>query len=409
MFGYDTNGVLVNADLIAYKPKLIKETGGECVNCHMPQTAYMQRHWRHDHGFTSPDPLLTKQSGVPNACNRCHQDKDADWALKYCDEWYGAKMDRPTRQRAQVIARAQQGDPSSREGLLALLQREESPYWQAVALGFLRPWGTQPEVSAAMLQRLEHTNDLVRAAAAHALEGALSVSRPGVAPALQARLADPARNVRLAAAWSLRAALDPASPAGRELQHFLDTNAEQPTGQMQKGVYSFSRNDLESALRHFQKAVAWDPYSAPFRQELAIVFSALNRPQEAVATLQEACRLAPRDAESHYQLGLACNETGDLKGAAEQLAIAVQLEPRHAAAWYNLALAQNSLGQTDAAIESLFRAETAGPDDARIPYARATILAQLGRAREATAALRRALEINPSFQDARELLQRLQN
>ena len=59
VFGYNTNGVLTNADLSKYVPAAIKETGGECVNCHMPQTPYMVRHWRHDHGFTIPDPLLT--------------------------------------------------------------------------------------------------------------------------------------------------------------------------------------------------------------------------------------------------------------------------------------------------------------------------------------------------------------
>ncbi|MEZ0276538.1 MAG: multiheme c-type cytochrome, partial [Roseimicrobium sp.] len=55
--------------------------GSQCINCHMPQTTYMQRDPRHDHGFTIPDPLLTKQFGIPNACNRCHTDKDADWSL----------------------------------------------------------------------------------------------------------------------------------------------------------------------------------------------------------------------------------------------------------------------------------------------------------------------------------------
>src|SRR5262249_30190057 len=32
------------------------QSGDQCVNCHMPQTVYMQRHARHDHGFTIPDP-----------------------------------------------------------------------------------------------------------------------------------------------------------------------------------------------------------------------------------------------------------------------------------------------------------------------------------------------------------------
>ena len=86
-------------------------TGHECTTCHMPVTTYMQRHPRHDHGFTIPDPLLTKEFGIPNACNRCHTDKDADWALKTANEFYGEKLNRPTRARAILVARARRGDP----------------------------------------------------------------------------------------------------------------------------------------------------------------------------------------------------------------------------------------------------------------------------------------------------------
>ncbi len=405
VYGLDRNGLATNLDLTSYQPKAIKETGGECVNCHMPQTVYMQRHRRHDHGFTIPDPLLTKQFGIPNACNRCHQDKDTDWALKHCDEWYGAKMDRPTRHRAEAIARAQQGDPASREGLLPEIAQEESGYWRATLAGLLEPWAARPEVTAVLLRQLEHTNALVRSAAARAVEPALR--NRNVADALQKCLDDEARNVRLAAAWSLRATVDPQSKAGRELTHYLDLNADQPLGQMQKGTYFFSRNDLQRALTHFQKAVAGDKYSPPFHHQLAVVLSALNRPQEAVQVLTGACRLFPRDAESHFQLGLAYNEVGDLKRAAEDLAKASELDPQHAPAWYNLGLAQNSLGQIDTALESLLRAETVGPEDARIPYARATILAKTGRTAEAKGAASRALEINPAFPEARQLLNML--
>jgi tetratricopeptide (TPR) repeat protein len=407
VYGFDTNGQPVNLDLMAYHPKEIKETGGECVNCHMPQTAYMQRHSRHDHGFTSPDPLLTKQLGIPNACNRCHGDKNADWALKHCDEWFGAKMERPARQRAQVIARAQRGDPQARNELLAWLKKEDSPYWQGVTLGLLEPWAAQPEVSAVLLGGLEHTNPLVRTIAASSLAPAL-VSSAAVGAALERRLEDPFRSVRIAAASTLHASLDTNLPAGRELLHSLDNNADQPSGQMQLGLFWFARNDPQAALLHLQKAVAWDPYSPPLRQQLAVILSALNRPREALETLKEACRLTPRDAESHFQLGLAYNEVGELKNAAEQLAAAVELDPRHARAWYNLGLAQNSLDQPEQALESLEHGESAAPDDPRMPYARATILARQGRTKEASAAVKRALDLNPTDAEAKQLLEMLE-
>ena len=65
----------------------------------MPQTTYMQRHPRRDHGFTIPDPLLTQELGVPNACNRCHEDQTTDWAIEATERWYEiAWIARPDRE-----------------------------------------------------------------------------------------------------------------------------------------------------------------------------------------------------------------------------------------------------------------------------------------------------------------------
>lgn len=405
VYGYDTKGVLTNTDLQNYKPSQIKETGGECVNCHMPQTVFMQRHWRHDHGFTIPDPLLTKQFNIPNACNRCHANKSTDWALEAVDKWYDAKMQRPTRQRAQAIARARAGEAAADAGLIPILQRDEIPYWRSVAARMLAPWAGETNVIAALVRGLNDTNALVREACAQSLEPLAAAVEPGMVATLEPLLHDSARSVRVAAAWALRAGLDTNSPAGKDLQRMLDFNADQPVGQMQLGAFYFARNDLPQALEHFQTAVAWDPNSPPLRQELAVVLSALNRPREAVEQLEAACRAAPRDAESHYRLALACNEAGDAQRTIAELETTVTLEPRHGRAWYNLGLAQNGRGESTNAIESLIRAESIEPGDAQIPYARATILARLGRIEEAKAAARRAVELRPDFREAMQLLQ----
>jgi tetratricopeptide (TPR) repeat protein len=220
-------------------------------------------------------------------------------------------------------------------------------------------------------------------------------------------LEDSVRNVRVGAAWALRSTLREESRAARDLRRVLDFNADQPAGQMQKGVYYFSRRELQPALQHLQTAVAWDPQSPPFRHELAVVLSVLGRPAEALEQLSVACRLAPQDAELRYKLGLAYNELGDRPGTVAALEAAIKLDPRHARAWYNLGLAQNELGQSSAALESLLRAESIELEDPRIPYARATILARLARRPEARAAVRRALELQPGYADAQELLEAL--
>ena len=398
---HPTAPIIKPAEHVFHKPE---SEGARCVNCHMPQTTYMQRHVRHDHGFTIPDPLLTKQHAIPNACNRCHTDKDAQWSIDAVQKWYGKKMDRPSRTRAQTIAAARAGDDSARQPLLDLLANEkETPYWKSVAAGMLGTWAADPSVQSALLGQLRHADPLVRAAAARSLEP-LVESRPDVRSALEGLLSDPRRNVRLAAAWGLRATVDPQSPAGRELLHLMDVSSDQPLGKLQSAHYHLARRDPTTALRELATAVQWDPGSAGMRQEMAVVHSVTGNAAAAVKELREAVRLAPQEAEYRYLLGLALNETGDLPAATSALGEAVRLDPKHASAWYNLGLAQHAAGNAEAALQSLMRGESANPSDPRIPYARATILLQLDRRPEALDAARRSLEIRPDFAPARQLL-----
>ncbi len=407
VFGFDTNGVMRDFDLGDYQPGAIKETGGECVNCHMPQTPYMQRHWRHDHGFTIPDPWLTKEFGIPNACNRCHQDKSVDWSLEYVEKWYGEKMHRPYRQRAQTIARAKNSDETARDALLKMLQTDEQDYWRAVAANLLERWAGEPPVTAALVSSLADTNALVRQNIIQTLATLGGTITPEIRAALEERLTDDSRNVRVVAAQALAPTLNLTARAGSELLHMLDHNADQPAGQMQLGVFALARGDTTNALRYFQTAAKWDPYSPGIRHETAIVLSQLGRTREALVELQEAVRLAPRDAEFRFKLALAWNELGDQAQALKELEMAVKLDPRHARAGYNLGLARHAAGNSSGAIQALLAAETADPRDARIPYARATIHAQLGQLNEARQAAGRALELNPQFREAAALLQQL--
>jgi predicted CXXCH cytochrome family protein len=406
------NGTVTNSPVIdpaAHGFHKLDQPGGLCTGCHMPITVYMARHPRHDHGFTIPDPLLTKQHGIPNACNRCHTDKDVDWALAAVEKWYGPKMDRYSRRRTQWLAAARQGEATARDRLLDLLQGQEAtPYWKAVAVRLLERWGLEPPVVQAVLEALRHPEPLVRGSAARALERA--AGRPGfaVSEALNRSLTDPARNVRAAAAWAQRATVDSNSLAGRDLQHMLDFNADQPLGQLQKGALALVRAGPLAALPHYEKAVLWDSNSAPMHHELAVVLSMMNRNRDALHHMQEACRLEPEEAEYRYKLALAWNEVGDLDRAVDAFEATVRLRPGHARALYNLGLARHAQGKSAEAVAALQHAESADPADPRIPYARATILLVLGQAGEARRAAARALELQPRHPEAEALLRQLE-
>jgi tetratricopeptide (TPR) repeat protein len=325
-------------DAAAHGHHNLADKGGECIDCHMPVTVYMQRHPRHDHGFTTPDPLLTKELNIPNACNRCHADKTADWAVKWTDEWYGTNMNRFSRDRTRWIAAAENGNVDATGKLVGLLaDTNQSPYWRAVVAGFLGQWADEPAAEAALLAQLKNEHPLVRERVVRCLEPALA--NTNVNAALNAMLNDPVRNVRVASAWVLRASLDLRSQAGQDLQRMLDLEADQPTGQFEAAMFLLSRQQPGEALVHLKKATAWDPISPPF----------------------------------------LCSQ----------------------------AQVQDQLGQLGEALKTLDQAAAAVPDDPHIPYVRAEILKRNGRDEDAKAAVNQALKIQPGFQPAADLRQRL--
>ncbi len=383
--------------------------GALCVNCHMPQTTYMQRDPRRDHGFTIPDPLLTKEHGIPNACNRCHQDKDVDWSIKAVEEWYGPRMDRPTRTRARWVAGARAGDAGTRDNLLQMLRTEELPFWRAVAADLLDPWVYDPAVADALLTEVSSTNALLRGTVAQTLGPLVRNGSARVEGQLRKLLADPVRKVRVDAAWALRDRLDLNSEAGQDLLRSLDYSLDMPTGALQMGVFHLDRKDTTTALKYIEWAIKLDGYSAPLRHEYAIALSMAGRPKDAVAALKEAVRLNPNEAEFRFKLGLAYHETGESFRTIGELEEAVRLNPRHSRAWYNMGLMLNQMGEPDRAIVALENAEKAEPNDPEIPYALATVLISVERRYDAAEAAMRALRIAPNYGPARAFLERLGN
>ena len=301
----------------------LNEKGGECVGCHMPVTVYMQRHPRHDHALTIPDPLLTKELNIPNACNRCHADQTTDWALKYTEEWYGTKMNRSTRERARWIAAAENGEAAAKNKLIGLLTDTNQPaYWRAVAATFLAQWATDQAVQASLLAQLKNEHPLVRERVVRSLEP----TGNEVSATLKPMLNDPVRNVRVAAAWVLRATVDMQSRAGRELQHMLDLDADQPTGQFEEAMLLLARQQPAGALAHLKKATAWDPLSPPFLCMQAQVQDQLGQLKEALKTLDQAAAVAPNDPHIPYVRAtiLARNGRDAEARAAANRALAMQ-------------------------------------------------------------------------------------
>jgi predicted CXXCH cytochrome family protein len=381
--------------------------GHGCIDCHMPITVYMERDPRRDHGFTVPDPALTLESGVPNACGRCHLDREPSWVADRAQEWYGERLKRRSARRSRLISRARSGSRDITEELLALLAEEPSALWRAVLIGIGEVALGDPRLRAALLDALDDPSALVRERAARTLEPFVAAGDGESAKAIGQLLDDPLRAVRLSAAWALRG-MDHGTPAAREaaaeLRFFLDLHQDQPTGAWQKAVYHLATGDTAAAETLMRRASSWDPTSPAYPHDLAVLLAGEGRALEAREVLEQASARCTDDANLWLSLALARNETGDLEGAVAAFETALDLDPKNARAWYNLGLAHSAAGDEERALECLARCQALEPSSPAPAWARATILYRQGRLAETAAALDLVLRLAPEHAGARELL-----
>jgi len=362
--------------------------GAACVGCHMPETTYMARDPRRDHGFTSPDPLLTKELGIPNACNRCHEDRSVDWAVEWADKWYGVSARGASRKRARVVARAREGDPAVLPDLLDLARNEPIPAWRAGFTALLAPWSDRREVSATLLGSLADESPLVRSSAVRAIEG-MAVATP----AIRSLLSDPVRLVRLDATLGLIDVGERLVGNRAELESYLTAGADQPAGALRRARVAMAEGRPEEAAGFLRAALDWDPGSPVLLHALGRALNAAGKNDEARGAFEEAERLEPESAVHPYMLGLLHAERGRLDEAAAALERAVGLEPGFGRAWYNLGLARAELNRLPEALEALEAAGTLMPESPDPPYARAGLLDRMGDVAGARAAMASAEEL----------------
>lgn len=371
-----------------------------CTSCHMPVTTYMQADARHDHVFSVPDPALTRDEGVPNACAACHAAGGA--AAPRADlvaaaaRWWGRRDPQP---RSLALARARREDPRAIPELLHQLSGA-APAWRAAAAVHLGPFLDRDEVREALVGALGDADPLVRYAAADTV--AAVAPHPAVEPALRPLLKDGTRAVRVAAARALRGRLGPGSPDAKDYVAYLGLHLDDPSALAERGTWALERGEAGSARMDLESARGLDPASVPVLDALALLAARSGRPADALKLLREATALAPADEELRFRLALAQAETGDEDGAAATLAAVVAAAPTHVRAWYDLGLLQARAGGT-AGVEALRRAVELAPEDPEIRWALATVLAKTDRA-AAQAEARRVLERDPGHAAARAFL-----
>lgn len=330
-------------------------SGNSCVQCHMSKTTYMQVDPRADHAFLSPDPLLTKELGIPNACNKCHSDESVDWAVEWAEKWYGPKLAKhPQRKRARIIAAAHSYQPAGLDGLLELLAEETVPAWRATYAGLLANYLPNQRVISALRPLLDDPSPLVRQRATRTL------SNSEAASSTIEKLGDSSRSVRLAAALGLNAANQPIpdATAQEDWDQYIHFNTDRPQSLLILANAASKEGRVADVQKYIERSIQLDRLNAEIYHQAAIILSGARLNQAAERTLYQGWELAPNNPNFPYSLGLLAAEANKLEQAVGFLEETVALEPRFSRAWYNLSLAYQKLNRHEDAARAMQRART---------------------------------------------------
>src|SRR5437016_3468671 len=162
------------------------------------------------------------------------------------------------------------------------------------------------------------------------------------------------------------------------------------------------KSNFESAIAPLQKVIADQPEFAYAHFQLAYVYTALKRTDEARAEYARTIAIDPKMSEAYLNLGILLLDRQENAAAAAPLRKAVDLLPAQSHPRYLLAVALDRLGDHAGAAEAFEALLHLDPNDVTaINYLGWTALRN-GKPAQAEAKFRRAVEIQPKEPEGRK-------
>lgn len=324
----------------------------DCISCHMPARTYMVVDQRHDHSFRIPRPDLSVKTGVPNACNDCHNDQSASWAASAITQWHGPHR-RGFQTWGDAFALARKNNPDARPLLLTLINDPKLPALvRATALDEGLRFPSREFVDAA-IKSLNDPAPIVRIAAIRAL---VSLPPEERAKRLIPLLSDPVRTVRIEAASALSAlppnqipplALLPLEKAQAEREAALQLNADRPEARAGLAQLAAQKGHVAGAERELRDGLARHPDAVVLAVNLADLYRASGREQDAANLLATFLASNPDSAAARHALGLSLVRQKKHTEALAQFERAYRAEPDHPRYAYVYGVALQSIGRAE--------------------------------------------------------------
>ncbi|HKE35387.1 MAG TPA: tetratricopeptide repeat protein [Candidatus Acidoferrum sp.] len=196
------------------------------------------------------------------------------------------------------------------------------------------------------------------------------------------------------------------------MRHAQTTAKTKPSGQSTRQKLANPLNDLldeaqrdidehrfEAAITPLQKVLAEEPNFAYGHFQLAYVYTALKKSQEAQAEYQRAVALDPKMSAAYVNLGMMLLDNREDAAAVAPLRKAVELLPAESRPRYLLAVALDRSGDRAGAAETFEALLHLDPNDITAIQYLGWVNLRSGKPAEAEARFRRAVEVQPKGAD----------
>jgi tetratricopeptide (TPR) repeat protein len=363
--------------------------------------------YRPDHSFRLPRPDLSVTLGVPNACNRCHIDKTAQWSDEAITKWYGPGR-RP--HYGTIIDSGRKGEAQARDELIRLAGDPLYPVIvRATALALLDAFPGE-ETTKAFERALMDGEALIRRTVVDRLRVPdLDLKKRLLSPLLY----DPVKAVRIETARRL--AEDPSLELSPNVRRVYEASLEEFKDSMEYSAdFAFARynlanlyvtlNQQDRAIRYFKAAIHIDDLFYPAKVNLAMLYDQRGEKEKAEVLLREVLDGYPDMHEVAYSLGLLLAEKRRYEEAAVYLKKAADGMPNRARVHYNLGLLLQTLERDLESEKELLRALDIEPDNMDFLYAVATYYLKREKFEEAKRFVLTMIERHPSNRLGHELM-----
>jgi len=399
-------------DTPAHHRHPLNSSGADCANCHMPETTYMGVDPRRDHSMRVPRPDLSVVMGTPNACNQCHREQDASWALAALRDW-GVQFRDTGSHPGRAFHQLAQGDNRAVPRIAALADNGgAAPIWRASAVEALGRMGSREALQSATAM-LRDDDPMLRASSVRALQFLPLQQRYQL---LSPLIDDPVTSVRMEVATALAGVPLAQIPAQRApgLQALFDEylavtrlHADMPEAQMQTGGFLAARGDVAGAEAAYREALFLNNQLIPAYINLADLLRSEARDDEARQLLLTALEVLPGHGPTLHVLGLLETRSGNTDAALRYLAQAAAVETGDTRHRFVYAIALHDLGEPEQAVKELQALLPSAPQNTEILLALANYSAELGLQEQAARYARTLVQLAPGNQGFRQLYERL--